>query len=249
MLHSVKKDFLVYFAITGIACSAIIAFIFLRHQIYYSSLNNAALARASAMFAARSLMHALNSNQSRAIEGVFYDALSELNDNGLPAQALLYAQDGIVIASSVTGPTQQATGDELAYISQVAGRSSYQSSLRIDKKTRILHVYYPIPSGGPKTYIMRFDTPLDNMLSASISAYVLIICVFFVLGVAVIWLVMSFQKRVATPIILLDTAAKEISAGDYSLRVNIQSMDELSSLADAINAMASALQKKTLKKP
>jgi methyl-accepting chemotaxis protein len=249
MLHSLKKDFLACLVITGIACAAIITFIFLRHQIYYASKQNVAVARASALLAASSIRHALACNQSLAIEAVFYDALSELNDNGLPVQALLYTHDGTVIASSTSDAlAQQATSEELDYLGQIAVLPFYQTVLRVDKKTRIVHVYCPVSSGGTKTYIMRLDTAFDNMLSAIKKAYVLIICVFAVLGFAVFWLGMFFYKRVATPIVLLNTAAKEISEGDYGLRVNIQSMDEISELADAINAAASALQKNTLKK-
>jgi methyl-accepting chemotaxis protein len=251
VLHSLKKDVLLRLAITAIVCAAVIVFIFLRHHIYYVSKHNVDRARLSALLAGSSIKQTLAANQPLSIEAALYDALSVLNDMGLPARALLYTQDGIVRAASDPAEiAKQAARDELDYITQLAEQADQHSTaVYVNKKTRVLHIYYPVKANGADLYILRFDAVLANMLSAIKQTYVLIISVLLLLGTAAAGLGAYFCKKIVTPIVLLNTAAKEIAEGDFNLRIDIQSADEIAELADTINSMSSALQKHALKKP
>lgn len=73
---------------------------------------------------------------------------------------------------------------------------------------------------------------------ANLLKYVII--VFMIVAVVAISLVLFFN--ILRPINLLTESAREISQGDYSHQVNIQSRDELGQLATAFNTMMSQLR-------
>ncbi len=244
MKRGLKKDILISLAITGIVCGALIAFIFLRHQIHCTSKRNVELARVSALFAGNAMLRSLSTNQSLSIEAAFYDALSALRVNSLSVQALLYSTNGIVRASSRPADlSRRASPSELNFINLlIEFPTQHNTAISVDKKNRIVHIYCLLKTNQADLYVVRFDAALGNIRGAIQQIYILLISILLLQSAAVIWLWVLLNKRVFVPVALLNIAAKEISEGDSSLRIDIQSMDELAELAATINALSSAIQ-------
>jgi methyl-accepting chemotaxis protein len=172
--------------------------------------------------------------------------LAALKGSGLIQSACVYSADGAILASTqnlLVG--KQASSAELTFIKKTLTKSSHKNTLGrdIDKPTRTLRLYCPITASDGTVFIARLDTPLGNTKEALREAYVPSMLIALIVVAASILLWGTLSRRVINPISLLNTATKEIAAGDLNLKIHVDTKDELEELSDTFNLMAAKLKK------
>ena len=181
-------------------------------------------------------------NPSRAIS----KALNSLKASELIDVAYVYSLKGQVIAS-VGSMTSDIIEDSVTLTRIEEARqcalSDKQFCSYIYKGTRTLQLYFPITVNDSVLYVARLDISLGNMATAMGQVYGPVIIIACLIIVASLFFAMVLTKRVIGPISLLNTATKEVAAGDLSLRIHMNTKDELEELADTFNVMAIELKK------
>jgi nitrogen fixation/metabolism regulation signal transduction histidine kinase len=173
-------------------------------------------------------------------------ALVALIEPGSIRSAYVYSADGIILASTqnlLVGT--QASPPELLSIKNTSAKALHKNILDkdIDKRTRTLSLYYPIKASDGTVLIARLDTPLGSMKEALQQAYIPSILTSLIVFAASILLWVALSRRVLGPISLLNTAAKEIAAGDLNLKIHINTKDELEEISATFNLVAAKLKK------
>ena len=181
-------------------------------------------------------------NPSRTIN----KTLNSLKASELIDIAYVYSTDGQVVGSVGSVASNIIEGSvNLSRIEEAkqCALSDKQFCSYIYKKTRTLQLYFPIYANNSVLYVARLDISLGNMAEALSQVYGPVIIIACLIIVASSFFAMVLTKRVIGPISLLNTATKEMAAGDLSLRINMNTKDELEELADTFNVMAAELKK------
>lgn len=91
--------------------------------------------------------------------------------------------------------------------------------------------------------LRTFDMMNDPVAISQLTTVGLVVTIeLLVIAPVVVWIGLRLTHRVAGPLIRITKALQELSAGDYSVRVKLRQGDSLTEVADAINALAEALQ-------
>jgi len=106
-----------------------------------------------------------------------------------------------------------------------------------DEDVMVAYTYLPKTGWGfvCKQDSYELNTPIRIMTKQFIFLFIVAALLIFIF---VIFLIKSFSS----PIMDMENAAKKIRDGDYSVRINNNSIDELSSLADSINEMTATIE-------
>lgn len=141
------------------------------------------------------------------------------------------AQSGI--SFNKYADVQQASGGEAGTWRGVDG----------DTNENIVAVSYPLQSKGKTVGIVRFISSLTGTIEAIryVSGLIILAGVLVVLIVAILSLFLS--RTITSSIRELTKAAEQMAEGNFSVRAKKYYRDELGTLADTMNAMASRISR------
>ncbi|HCI05702.1 MAG: Two-component sensor kinase [Parcubacteria group bacterium GW2011_GWC1_45_9] len=184
--------------------------------------------------------------------GLAWQAVQDILQNiETDTELNLYTKDGKLIATNQESPENLLViEEEVLPLIQNALKEGYPIT---NVGTDIEDIYEEelravVPSSGHLGYkgndwVLLAEEPVESVFApareqATRAALLLIFGFLVALGATMLF----FSRLVISNITLLMTAAKAISGGDLSQRVNIQSNDEIGELTEAFNHMASRLQ-------
>lgn len=90
-------------------------------------------------------------------------------------------------------------------------------------------------------YVVQDISPLYNNIADILWTFVLVCIAAIVIGAGLIMLLM---RRSTTPLMTLAGAARHIAEGEYDMRSNVHTNDEVGTLAENFNTMAAAVEGK-----
>lgn len=156
----------------------------------------------------------------------------------------LIARDGLVIADSERDPsTMEDHSDRPEFQAALAGRVGVERRISPTLGVSLLYLAVPIERDGSVTAVLRTSLRADalgevpTLTSRRIGVATLLIAIFA--GVVS----MLAARRISGPITGMKEAAMRFAAGDFRSRVPIPDTEEFAGLADALNTMASQLDR------
>jgi two-component system phosphate regulon sensor histidine kinase PhoR len=106
------------------------------------------------------------------------------------------------------------------------------------------YVALPVRDGARTVGVIRLALPLEVVTSAYRSVRrILLAGGLLALGVA-LGIGLFVARRVTRPVVDMQSVARQMAEGDFSVRASVRSTDEIGSLARALNVMASRLREK-----
>ncbi len=168
------------------------------------------------------------------------------------------AEKGKVIAAPGNGTSQSAANkDLLGVLINSAVQAGHAQVLELKAKqenpldgkahaTMIRYAYY-----APNDWVIATTLPESEFMASVVAVggafdklQWLVFSVSLVVGLLVLLLVMWFsQNSIVSPVRGLMTLVDAVSAGDFSLRLNLRQSDEIGHLGRALDGMADHLQK------
>ncbi|MFC1808068.1 diguanylate cyclase domain-containing protein [Candidatus Omnitrophota bacterium] len=177
----------------------------------------------------------------------FDPTLAELSRSGLINTVHIYAKDGSFITGTAgISARKRSSSSEVSNVKEAlsavkAGKNFISNT---DKATQQLQLFIPISTKDKNySHVARLDIPLSNMNEAMAQVYVPVIVTGIVVVIACVFFGLALTKRLVGPIVVLNTATKEVAGGDLNLRIHMHTNDELEELADTFNQMAIELKK------
>ncbi len=164
----------------------------------------------------------------------FFDEVTLGNDIMIE----IFDTDGNVLVS--THGMSMSYGKDID-VTPVVSETTYKDS---ETGERIFVYTAPLGDQVGKTYAhIRYTTTLDKMftlemivIAVSVFAVAIVVGLVFISG-------LYFIRSIVRPVETVTKSAKQISHGDFSIRIEKKYDDEIGSLSDAINDMASELSK------
>ncbi|MBN2367392.1 HAMP domain-containing protein [Candidatus Woesearchaeota archaeon] len=113
------------------------------------------------------------------------------------------------------------------------------------KDTKYLEIIQPYTDDwGSRRYVVRFIfsySSLEKNLKSSLLSITFISLVFFIFSFSVLYI---FTKKIFTdPLSSIMSIVHKVSEGDYDVRLDIQSNDEINELSDSINTMLNKIER------
>lgn len=218
----------------------------LQNQLRVITIFNTLQAKLTAQILKQALEGVLKESPEEDYTASLDKTLESLQNSGVLETAFIYSPEGKIESSTRTlAVGKEAPPAERARINNVFKAKGYETRLHlyIDREARNLQLYVPISDNSSVRYVARLDIFLGNIGEAMNQVYApVMITVIIVIIVVVIFGVM-LSRRVIGPISLLNTATKEVAAGDLNLRIHMDTHDELEELASTFNMMAVELKK------
>ncbi|NQT90949.1 MAG: diguanylate cyclase [Candidatus Omnitrophica bacterium] len=218
----------------------------LQNQMKSITVFNSLKAKLAAQILKDSLQEALRSSNDEDPRKALGSALQSLRKAGLIESASVYSVDGVVAASTTRrGIGKRIPATETKRVERVVEGEGKGRGIRsfVDKARKMLQLYVPITTGNGVDYVGKLDMSLGNIGEALQQVYVPALFTAGLVVIANIVFGIILSKRVVGPISLLNEATKEMSGGDLSLRIHMETNDELEELADTFNVMAVELNK------
>lgn len=164
------------------------------------------------------------------------------------ARVTLILPDGTVVAES------GRPLEDLASIENHRERPEVQAALKggVGRAIRrsetvgheLLYVALPVEGGSRVVGIIRLALPLEVVTSAYVSIHqVLLAGGLLAMGVA-LGIGLFVARRVTRPVVEMQSVARQMAEGDYSVRAPVRSPDEIGSLGRALNVMAVRFKEK-----
>ncbi len=144
-----------------------------------------------------------------------------------------------VLASTLSPANQQALAEQLQLQSRDLQRISYGD----EEWTSLLRPLFETSSGELQTMAViqrSFDENQVNVVQFRQLLIRFYLLVLLLSVIAALWLARSISR----PLTRLAAVVGKIERGDYQMRANIQSRDELGELAESVNSMAVGLAEK-----
>jgi diguanylate cyclase (GGDEF)-like protein len=236
-------NFIIIFAILLISAFAVIQ---LNNQIKTITAYNLFRAKVSALFIKTTLEKQLAALSPEAnIATSLSKLVISLKEGGIIEGGTIFRDtDTIMVATHEPAHLKKMISPEETERVRIAFKAAgTQKEIRshIDKLTKTLCVYIPLVASGGETYLMRATFSLANI--QEILRQVALPLAFTILTVIVATVIFGYMlsKTVIGPIMQLNEATKDIASGDLSMRVRLQTRDELEELADTFNDMTIAL--------
>jgi class 3 adenylate cyclase/HAMP domain-containing protein len=159
---------------------------------------------------------------------------------GKAAFAYVVDQRGQVLASSTKGPE---IARDLSTLPQVAAQMTPNGQAPASGTDTDGHSVLTASSSVPKLgWTVLFEQPTAQAL-APIRDQLVRVALLIGLGLVVAILAGTLlARRMLIPITALRTGARRLGAGDFSLRIDVHTKDELEELADQFNSMAGQLK-------
>lgn len=233
-----KKLFISYFLIITIL-SAVIIFssfrVINKHYINYltTQLKN------SSLILKKQITPLLINNEYRKIDSLVKELEPIIN-----TRITIVRPDGEVIGDSEENPEKMENHKDRPEIKE-ALNNQMGRSLRFSKTVseNMLYIAIPINKNGEIIGIIRtslFLREIDkllNQLKSKVFYTVLIITILSLLGIYI------FSNSLSKPIRKIIKASKEITKGNYNIKITITNKDEFKDLADSFNQMISQIKK------
>jgi two-component system phosphate regulon sensor histidine kinase PhoR len=164
------------------------------------------------------------------------------------ARVTLILPDGTVVAESDRPP------EDLSKIENHLRRPEVQAALagRVGRDLRrsetvgreLLYVALPVLEGSRVAGVLRLALPLAAVESAYASIRQVVLAGgLLALGIALV-ISLFIAGRVTRPVVEMQSIARRLAGGDFSVKAPVRSPDEIGSLGRALNVMAARLREK-----
>lgn len=168
----------------------------------------------------------------------------QILENYMEAGILLVNDAGRVVLTS-PGFDDVLIGQELLYDELMEGVLSgevvsYRCKPGQVFETAMMVVGYPVSEGQIAGIFMC--RPLPDIQASLNEMYEMSVLSMFLVSALAILVSFLTAKHVALPLVVMNEAAKIIANGNFDLRVQVRSNDELGELAESFNHMAESLQ-------
>jgi two-component system, OmpR family, phosphate regulon sensor histidine kinase PhoR len=162
------------------------------------------------------------------------------------ARISVIAADGRVLGDSDV-PVQ-----DLPRVENHAGRPEVRAALagRVGRHRRtsatigvsLLYVALPIVDGGRAIGVIRVALPLTAVTSSYAEIHRVMLAGGFVALVVACGIGLFVARRVTKPVVQMQSIARRMSEGDFTVRAPIRSPDEIGALGRALNGLAARLR-------
>jgi len=219
----------------------------LQNQLRTITIFNSLKAKLSVQALKDSIQNKLRGVRTEDHQAPLLASLESLKTAGLIDSATIYTLGSSVIAS--TNPAsigKKAFKGDFVKIQEAKLcelQKDKQYCTYVYKGTRTLQLFFPISIDGQLLYIAKTNFLLGNMAEAMKQVYIPVIIIAVIVIAGMLFFGTLLSRKVIGPISLLNTASKEMAAGDLSLRIHMDTNDELQELADTFNVMAVELKK------
>ncbi len=115
-------------------------------------------------------------------------------------------------------------------------------SIELNKETRQLIAYMPLPSASGSLYIARAILPLAGIREALEKSALTLVILFFAIFITGIFISIGLAKSIINPIRILNKASREMMEGRLGMHVDIKTGDEIEELAHTFNQMSDAMR-------
>lgn len=164
----------------------------------------------------------------------------------LNARVSIYNSSGDIVFreySHMMGMTGKILNIEKSYLNTVLnGQIIYRTDEMMLRQSKIISLGYPAKLNG-NVYAVFIHIPtveINNTVSNISKQFTYLLFVAIVISFVGAYFI---SNKFTKPIIQINNAAKKISSGDYSIRLNINTNDEIEELSKTINSMAENLSK------
>jgi len=219
----------------------------LQNQLRTITIFNSLKAKLSVQTLKSSIENKLRGLPKAEHSRLLLDCLGSIEGAGLMDSATVYTLDGIIEASTTSIATgKKVSKSEFVKIQESKSAAAIKEkkySTYIYKGSRVLEIYFPVSIEDQLIYVVKAEFSLGNMAEAAKQVYIPVIITSVIVIAGMLFFGTLLTKRVIDPISLLNTASKEMAAGDLNLRIHMDTGDELQELADTFNIMAVELKK------
>jgi signal transduction histidine kinase/HAMP domain-containing protein len=168
------------------------------------------------------------------------------NNQDVVGVSMIAATNGRILFSSDEFKTGKATTirttSDPVLLDMVKSDSTESKTITVNNE-RVTEIVVPLPeAGGGHVLSMRYlvsDRSLDQRMSA---VYKQIVLTVIPLLIAVVALTVPFILRLVRPIIRLTAVAEKIQTGNLDVQAEIESKDEVGTLANVFNQMVNKLK-------
>ncbi|MBP2650755.1 MAG: multi-sensor signal transduction histidine kinase [Firmicutes bacterium] len=155
------------------------------------------------------------------------------------------APDGSVVADSWENPVFMENHAERAEIIQaLSGGQGTSIRFSTTLNEDLLYVAVPIQKGTEIVGVLRLSTTLAHINRGFDNIRTVLIAAFFLASLLAVLISNRLTKKYTAPLEKITAAAHEISEGDLSKRVHVQTRDEIEVLARTLNNLAANLDEK-----
>ncbi len=176
-------------------------------------------------------------------DNVKLDSIVKLIGRDIKSRITIVDLNGIVLADSEANPLNMDNHSDRQEITK-AMKSDFGTSIRhsYTVKKDMIYVAKSIVVNNQKRAIIRLSifiddfTNLIDILENQIYSIILIVLLISIL------LAFFLSKTMTKPILILANAFNGVANGDFSIRVNTKTNDELKSLGDNFNSMVEQLE-------
>ena len=162
------------------------------------------------------------------------------------ARISVIAADGRVLGDS------EVPVEDLSRVENHAGRPEVRAALsgRVGRHRRtsatigmsLLYVALPIVDGGRAVGVIRVALPLTAVTSSYAEIHRVMVAGGLVALVVACGIGLFVARRVTKPVVQMQSIARQMSEGDFTVRAPIRSPDEIGALGRALNGLAARLR-------
>lgn len=186
-----------------------------------------------------SLVSILQQNQSQdIIQAKIEDLLLKYN-----ARIDLYTPSGVAMYSSENSPKMMGMDNSDVLMEVVKGNRYVNSSRQTRSGSNLMTIGLPVIKDNQVQAALIMSVPLAsvNETVATLKGQLVIISIILI-GISAI-LSLWFSKYFTKPILEINKAAKTMAEGNLSIKVSVNTQDELGMLSATINHLSTQLQK------
>jgi diguanylate cyclase (GGDEF)-like protein len=180
------------------------------------------------------------------LPGIFEGAIDSFSQEGVVEKISVISMNGAVLATN--DPIMKEFGESKQDI------DTYQSlSLRsgqdrwfysaINEKTKVIDIFIPLSIDSTPKYIVKLSFSISNMSKAMVDILIPVASTVIAVIIGCLFLGFLLLKTVVRPIEALNAATKELSSGNFEMKVAIKTNDEIQELGETFNEMTIALNK------
>ncbi len=245
---SLQSRFTTLTIIFSVFIIASFTFIQLNTQLENINRYNSYQANLASIIVKNNLENILKQEGSGAVENLMQINLNSLKEAGIIKEALLFTKEGKIISSTETylaGQTVSVKDLGKWYGLENLSAENRWSLPEIDILSRTLNMYIAISPGEkqPLAYVAKVFFSLGNIQEAFILIYKQVFLTLVVIVLINILFAYLLSKAVVGPVKILNSVTKIIASGNFNVRADIRTNDELQELGETFNYMAAELVK------
>ena len=242
-----------YMVVISVLLIAVFTFMQVNNQLKTLTQHNIFKSKLGATLAKNALENALlKTPQSQLQPDALNKTLDNLKKLGIIEDIDIAAQDGKIIASTNKYSLNLSLPPKEQQAVKMLFKSAGQTKSEIDKRQSIALQYLPLIQTIPPledetqpaqsvSYAAKISYSIGNLNEALKEVYVPCVFIAAIIIVANIILSIALSKVVVGPLKILNSATKEIAAGNLNLRVELPTGDEIEEVANTFNDMTVAL--------